>query len=235
MALEGNETHHILVFVDEAGFNLAKGRRRGRNIIGHRATADVPGQRGGNITMCAAISENGVATHIPSLGPYNTQKLLIFLDRLHFDLIPENERGLVGPHLPQYVIVWDNVNFHRGPLIRAWFTTHPRMVMVFLPPYSPFLNPIEEYFSAWRWRVYEHRAQDQRSLLHAMDAECEDITGDQCRGWLRHARRFFPRCIARENIRCDVDENLWPDRQQRVDGQEGEDGGQEREGEDSDQ
>lgn len=122
MALEGNETHHILVFVDEAGFNLAKGRRRGRNIIGHRATADVPGQRGGNITMCAAISENGVATHIPSLGPYNTQKLLIFLDRLHFDLIPENERGLVGPHLPQYVIVWDNVNFHRGPLIRAWFT-----------------------------------------------------------------------------------------------------------------
>lgn len=91
--MEGNETHHILVFVDEAGFNLAKGRRRGRNIIGHQATADVPGQRGGNITMCAAISENGVATHIPSLGPYNTQKLLIFLDRLHFDLIPENERS----------------------------------------------------------------------------------------------------------------------------------------------
>ncbi|XP_045562373.1 uncharacterized protein [Salmo salar] len=139
MALEGNETHHILVFVDEAGFNLAKGRRRGRNIVGHRATADVPGQRGGNITMCAAISENGVATHIPSLGPYNTQKLLIFLDRLHFDLIPENERGLVGPHLPQYVIVWDNVNFHRGPLIRAWFTTHPRMVMVFLTLLSSIL------------------------------------------------------------------------------------------------
>ena len=89
MALEGNKTPHILVFVDEAGFNLAKGRRRGRNIIGHRATVDVPG----NITMCAAISENGVATHIPSLGPYNTQKLLSFLDRLHFDLIPENERA----------------------------------------------------------------------------------------------------------------------------------------------
>ncbi|KAF0041571.1 hypothetical protein F2P81_005103 [Scophthalmus maximus] len=101
MALEGNETPHILLFVYEAGFILAKGRRHGRNIIGHRATVDVPGQRGGNITMCAAISENGVATHIPSLGPNNTQKLLIFLDRLHSDLIPENERGLVGPHLPK--------------------------------------------------------------------------------------------------------------------------------------
>ncbi|RXN23239.1 hypothetical protein ROHU_023054 [Labeo rohita] len=145
MALEGNETPHILVFVDEAGFNLAKGRRRGRNIIGHRATVDVPGQRGANITMCATISER-----------------------------------------------------------------------------------------AWRWRVYEHQAQDQRALLHAMDAACEDITGDQCRGWLRPSRRFFPRCIARENIRCDVDENLWPNREQRVDGQEDEDGGQEREGDNGD-
>ncbi|KAL0184679.1 hypothetical protein M9458_020375, partial [Cirrhinus mrigala] len=100
------------------------------------------------------------------------------------------------------------------PRFGTWFTTHPRMVMVFLPPYSPLLNPIEEFFSA------------RRSLLHAMDAACEDITGDHCRGWLRHSHRFFPRCIARENIRCDVDENLWPHRLQRVDGQEGEDGGQ---------
>lgn len=82
--------------------------------------------------------------------------------------------------------------------------------------------------------MYEHHAQDQRSLLHAMDAACEDITENQCRGWLRHARRFYPRCIAKENIRCEVDENLWPDREQRVDGQEVEDGGQVREGEDSD-
>lgn len=83
--------------------------------------------------------------------------------------------------------------------------------------------------------MYEHPTQNQRSLLHAMDTVCDDITGDQCRGWLRHARRFFLRCIARENIHCDVDKNLWPDRQQHVDGQEGEDDDQEREGEDSDQ
>ncbi|KAM7420040.1 hypothetical protein PAMA_014650 [Pampus argenteus] len=111
---------------------------------------------------------------------------------------------------------------------------HPRMHNVFLPPYSPFLNPIEEFFSAWRWRVYEHHAENQKALMTAMDAACEDITGDQCRGWLRHARRFFPRCISRDNIRCDVDENLWPNRAQRMDGQEDEDGDQEREGSDRD-
>ncbi len=55
------------------------------------------------------------------------------------------------------------------------------------------------------------------SLLDAMNAACEDITADHCRGWVRHSRRFFPRCMAMENIICDVDENLWPDQQERQD------------------
>ena len=69
MELEGHEMTHILVFVDEAGFSPAKGRRRGRNLIGHRATIGTPGQLGGIITTCAAIYENGVSIHIPHIGP----------------------------------------------------------------------------------------------------------------------------------------------------------------------
>ncbi len=42
----------------------------------------------------------------------------------------------------------------------------------------------------------------------AKNAACEDITTDHCRGWERHSRRFFPLCMAMENIRCDVNENL---------------------------
>ncbi|RXN14312.1 interleukin-1 receptor accessory -like 1-A isoform X3 [Labeo rohita] len=47
MELEADVMGHEQVFVDEAGFNLTKTRRRGRNIIGHRAIINVPGQRGG--------------------------------------------------------------------------------------------------------------------------------------------------------------------------------------------
>ena len=47
--------------------------------------------------MCAAISENGVSAHIPHIGPYNTQRLLAFLNTLYRDLIPEHQRGLVRP------------------------------------------------------------------------------------------------------------------------------------------
>ena len=120
--LEAREPLHTFIYLDEAGFNLAKGRRCGRNLIGQRATIDVPGQRGGNITMCAAISENGVLTHIPRLGPYNTH-LLTFLDTLYSDIIPENERGLPGDHLSVYVVVLDNVRFHHSVVVRQWLST----------------------------------------------------------------------------------------------------------------
>ncbi|XP_031752092.1 uncharacterized protein LOC116408604 [Xenopus tropicalis] len=83
MELEADAMGHELLFVDEAGFNLSKTRRRGRNIIGHRAIINVPGQRGGNITMCAAISQNGVVHHHATIGPYNTAHIIAFLDTLH--------------------------------------------------------------------------------------------------------------------------------------------------------
>ncbi|KAL7852197.1 hypothetical protein SRHO_G00179820 [Serrasalmus rhombeus] len=218
MELESSEQPHRFIYVDEAGFNLTKGRRRGRNIIGHRATV-VPGQRGRNITMCAATSELGVLTHIPTLGPYNKQHLVTFIDTVYRDLIPDGEMALNdrenAPNFPNYVVIWDNVRFHRSNTIRQWFATHNRMLMLFLPPYSPFLNPIEEFFSAWRWKVYDRQPHTQMTLLAAMDAACEDITAEACRGWIRRSKSFFPRCIAREAIRCDVDEIMWPNRQER--------------------
>ncbi len=81
MELDADDDHHKFIYLDEAGFNLAKTRRRGRNFIGQRATS-VPGQRGANITMCAAISEDGVVGRRPHIGPYNAALLVTFLDEL---------------------------------------------------------------------------------------------------------------------------------------------------------
>nr|XP_024657137.1 mitogen-activated protein kinase kinase kinase kinase 5 [Maylandia zebra] len=94
MELEADAMGHELLFVDEAGFNLSKTRRCGRNIIGHRAIINVPGQRG----------------------------------------------------------------------------DHPSFMALNLPPYSPFLNPIEEFFSAWRWKVYDHHPHQQQLAIRLPDS-----------------------------------------------------------------
>ncbi|XP_019217583.1 uncharacterized protein LOC109203005 [Oreochromis niloticus] len=217
MEIEGRQTHHIFIFVDEAGFNLAKARRRGRNVIGKRATVNVPGQRGANITMSAAISTDGLLLHRPLIGPYNTERLLAFLHDLYGRVVLGEERDAERRNQPTFIIVWDNVAFHHSRAVTEWFAAHPRMESLFLPPYSQFLNPIEEFFSSWRWKVYDHHPHDQMSLLDAMNAGCLEISAEDCQGWIRHARRFFPRCIALDDIRCDVDENLWPNGEDRVD------------------
>jgi len=53
-------------------------RRRGRNIIGHRAILNVPGQPGGNITIYVVITQNGVLHHHANLGPYNSAHIFRF-------------------------------------------------------------------------------------------------------------------------------------------------------------
>ncbi|XP_063324685.1 uncharacterized protein LOC134634684 [Pelmatolapia mariae] len=215
--IEGRPVPHEMIFVDEAGFNLTKRRKRGRNIIGHRAIVNVPGQRGGNVTMCAAISQRGVLHRHAVLGPYNTMLLLAFLDGLRQHMFQMDYREPAQPEQPHYVVVWDNVSFHRAALVRDWFTNNPRFSNIFLPAYSPFLNPIEELFSAWRWKVYDREPYVRVHLLQAMEEACLDISVDACQGWIRHARGFYPRCLAGANIACDVDEILWPDPDQRQD------------------
>ncbi len=58
--------------------------------------------------------------------------------------------------------------------------------------------------------MYDRHPNEHATLLQAMVEACGDITAEQCQAWICHARRFFPRCLNNEDIRCDVDENLWP-------------------------
>lgn len=151
------------------------------------------------------------------LGSYNTQRLLTFLEELK-DILLDRQQHHPGPEHPIYVIIWDNVRFHRTNQIREWFTTNSNHFLnVCLPPYSPFLNPIEEFFSSWRWKVYDRQPYTRENLLRAMELACVDIPVENFQGWIRHSRAFFPRCLARDNIACDVDEVMWPDAAQRHD------------------
>ncbi|XP_016308870.1 uncharacterized protein LOC107663208 [Sinocyclocheilus anshuiensis] len=171
LEMDAHAIIHEYIYVDEVGFNLSKTRRRGRNVIGQRAIVNVPGQRGGNITMCAAITQNGVLHHHARLGPYNTDHIIRFLDAVHDMLV----QGLQNEDQARFVIIWDNVSFHRAHQVQNWFVTHPHFSVVYLSPYSPFLNPIEEFFSTWRWKVYDRHPYVNMTLLQAMEEACGDI------------------------------------------------------------
>ncbi len=205
LEMDAHVIRHAFIYVYEVGFNLTKTRRRGRNVIGQRAITNVPGQRGGNITMCAAITQNGVLHHNATLGPYNTMQFTQCLSLIQ-------ARSLLDLWLHGIMLV-----FTRLFWVQNWFATQPQFVVLLLTPYSPFLNPIEEFFSAWRWKVYDRQPYARMALLQAMEDACGDIEVASVQGWIRHARSYFPWCLARENVSCDVDEVLWPDPARRRD------------------
>lgn len=110
--------------------------------IGKWAIVKVPGQHGGNVTHevlhCHATS-----------WPYVTLHLLTVVGGLEDILFGWEQQDHEQAVLPVYVVVWGHISFHCGVL----FTQ--QLLNVCLKPYSPYLNPIEEFFSAWWWKVYD--------------------------------------------------------------------------------
>ena len=70
----------------------------------------------------------------------------------------------------RFVVVWDNVCFHRAVLVRNWYTNHKQFEVV----YSPFLNPIEGFFRL-EDVVYDRQPHARMPLLQAMEQACADI------------------------------------------------------------
>ena len=130
--------------------------------------------------------------HNARLGPYNSERQIEFLDGFYDTLVPNEDT--------HYIIVWDNVRFHHSVAVREWFEAHARCTMVFLPPYSPFLNPIEELFSSRRWKVYDRRPYERVTLLQAMEEACEDIQDAACQAWIRPRKTVFSPDVWRGKI-----------------------------------
>ena len=104
-----------------------------RNIfLFRRATIAGLDNRGKNVTLIMAMSEEGIVHHAIELGSVNTRNFINFLtDLLLLEQTP--------------VVVMDNVPFHHGKEVSNAIHEHGHEIM-HTPPYSPFLNPIEDLF-----------------------------------------------------------------------------------------
>lgn len=70
-------------------------------------------------------------------------RLLQFLDQFHDNILHlEGEPG--QPEQARYDVIWDNASFYPAA-VHAWFNDHLRVTNLFLPAYSPFLNPTEDF------------------------------------------------------------------------------------------
>lgn len=117
----------------------------------------------------------GIVTHDIIHGSVNSTR---FFDFLQNQVIP-----VTNPYPgPRSILVLDNCSIHHAEAVRELVEDDAGCKLVYLPPYSPDFNPIEEAFSAIKAFLHHH-CYDQ--LLSVMDRACHSITGTAAEGFFR--------------------------------------------------
>jgi transposase len=84
----------------------------------------------------------------------------------------------------------DNVPFHRSVVVKETIENFG-WEFLYLPPYSPFLNPIENLFSKWKESVRRSSPNNEEQLLNLVENGAEKITSENCSGYYRNMFRYL--------------------------------------------
>jgi transposase len=170
-----------LVFVDESGFNTSMTRLYARAPRGKRAYGKVPRNRGKNTTLIAAITLEGAMGESMSVeGATDSEAFETYVE--HF-LAPSLREG--------QVVVLDGLGAHRSERVRE-LVEGKGADLVFLPSYSPDLNPIEEAFSKIEALVRKAGARVREALGAAIARALAAVTAEDAAGWFAHAGYRWP-------------------------------------------
>ena len=160
-----------LKFLDEAGSNIAMTRLYGRAAPGERVNDATPQNYGENITMLAALSLFGIDAPMTIEGAVDG---LVFKTYVEQVLAPTLDHG--------DVVVMDNLGAHKvAGVIEAIEARGAKVI--FLPPYSPDLNPIEKCWSKIKTFLRAAKARTRGALEKALKEALLLITPNDAAGW----------------------------------------------------
>lgn len=180
-----------LFFIDEFGIQVNSRRAYGRSPKNTRANKVKAQLRGRNYSIAAAMCINSLYLFTIQDRPYNAEHFGEFLTSL-ID-------HLAADHIQGAYFVMDNVGFHRTDEIQQLIRAHGH-VPVFLPPYSPFLNPIEELFNQWKTIIKRSQPTDEEQLYVQIHNASEAITQEHCQNYVRHMETYLGDCLNRNEI-----------------------------------
>lgn len=168
-----NVSSENLIFIDESGVNLAMIRMYARAFGGERARGAKP-QKGKNVSIIGAISLKGM---IASYNISGGVKALTFEAFICSKLVP-----LLWPGA--YIIV-DNATAHKSARIEKEIKA-AGAYLIFLPPYSPDLSPIENYWSKLKTILRSIGARTYKELDEAIKEAYSQISIENIRNWFTH-------------------------------------------------
>jgi transposase len=163
-----------LVFVDEMGANIALCPLYGWSRRGERVRMKAPRNRGPNTTLLSSMSVEGMGPCLAVEGSTNAAVFEAYLERT---LAPTLEPGRI--------VVMDNLSAHKGQRVKEIIEGRGCEV-VYLPPYSPDFNPIEEAFSKIKGILRKVQARTREALIEALGMAISAVSVGDTRGFFEH-------------------------------------------------
>lgn len=141
---------------------------------GERAHGAVPRNRGEVTTMLGALDLHGVRAMMTVEGATDAEVFETFLERV-----------LLRKLKPGDIVVLDNVGAHRTADVRRLIEAAGARVL-YLPPYSPDLNPIELCWAKLKGILKELGARTRDALDEAIRRAMDLVDGSDATAWFRH-------------------------------------------------
>lgn len=157
-----------LVFLDETWASTNMTRRYGRSHRGQRLIAKVPRGHWKITTFVAALRHDGLTAPLAIDGAMNGE---LFLANVQQQLTPTLRAG--------DLVVMDNLPAHKVAGVREAITA-VGATLVYLPPYSPDLNPIELVFSKLKWLVRSESPRAIERLWAFLGQALDHFRSDEC-------------------------------------------------------
>ena len=174
-------SRHQFVWIDETGSDARDHMRRfGYAFRGLRPVSRRLLTRGQRINAIAGLSSSGIVAVETVQGSVTGEK---FYDFLRGSLIPQM-LPYNGSN-PCSIIIMDNCSIHHTSVVKD-LLRQAGLVALYLPPYSPDLNPIEEAFSYVKAYLKKHDDMIQAGvpLLSIIKSAFESISADNCNAWI---------------------------------------------------
>ena len=162
-----------LAFLDESGCNTDMTRRYAYSFGGSRAVDATPLSNPKNTTILSSIQLNGTLHYTTFSGGTTVERFKRYLET---DLLPY----LNG----NSVLVMDNMKSHHAKAVKELLDSSG-VRYIYLPPYSPDLNPIEKLWSKVKALLRKFKARTLDALPNAIQNAFHSVTVSDCSGWFR--------------------------------------------------
>jgi transposase len=163
-----------LVFVDEMGTNVSLSPLYAWSPKGHRAFGSAPRNWGKNVSLLASITREGLGECLAVEGSTTREVFEAYLEQV---LVPT-----LGPG---QIVVMDNLSAHKGGRVKEIIEGRG-CELLYLPPYSPDFNPIEQAFSKVKGLLRRAEARARESLIEAMGVALCAVSARDARGFFGH-------------------------------------------------